>query len=47
MAERTSEGRVERAYWTYLDIKAKALLVLVAIIAVLLVISLFTGGIRI
>jgi hypothetical protein len=39
-------GRVGRAYFAYLDVKAKLLLVIAAVVLVLLVISLVTGGIR-
>jgi hypothetical protein len=40
------EGQIERAYFRYLDLKAKVLLAVAAVVVVLLVISLFTGGIR-
>ncbi len=41
------EGRVERAYFAYLDAKAKVFLAIAMFVAGLLVVSLITGGIRI
>lgn len=47
MAEQSGERRSERAYWRAVDLEARILLIVAVIVAVLVVVSLFTGGIRI
>jgi hypothetical protein len=45
MARQLDESRIGRAYLAYLDAKAKAMLVIAAIVIVLLIVTLIAGSI--